>query len=106
LVLISSLVKVPLYATTAVISQAGQKAVTATQGVLLSFVTYVLSHFSSAWDLFGVNSSTLSVYACTAVIALIEWYKHEWVKNSNDTTLTIINSLEDELKKISSEAKG
>jgi lysozyme len=95
-----STVNVPLSATTAIISQLGHKVVTATQGTLLAFVTYILTHFSSVWDLLGINASTVSVYTAIAIIAAIEWYKHTWVTNSNDTTAAIIDSLEIELQKL------
>jgi hypothetical protein len=102
---LATIVNVPLKATTAIISQAGHKAVTATQGGLLAFATYVLTHFSSAWDLLGLNSSTVSIYAAGALIAVIEWYKHSWVQNSNDTTAAIIDSFEKQLQTISNAPK-
>ena len=95
---LATLVNVPVSATTAIISQLGHKVVTATQGSLLAFAVYLLSHFPDTWSLVGAGS--LSVYACTALIALIEWYKHDWVKNSNSTTAAIIDSLEKKLQSI------
>ena len=97
---LAALVNVPLHSTTAIIDQTGHKIVTATQSGLLVFATYILTHFNSAWDLLGINSNTIPVYAATAIVAAIEWYKHAWVQNSNDTTVAIINSLEDKLKQI------
>jgi len=102
----ATLVSVPLSATTAVISQTGHKVITAAQGGLLTFATFILAHFNSAWDLLGVNSSTVSVYAATAIIAGIEWWKHSWVQNSNDTTMAIIDSLEAKLKGLANTPKG
>jgi len=101
---LATMVNVPLSATTAIISQLGHKVVTATQGSLLAFVTYLLAHFPDTWSLFG--ASQLSVYACTALIAVIEWYKHDWVSNSNKTTDAIIGSLEDKLRELNSEHKN
>jgi hypothetical protein len=96
----STMVNVPLNATTAIISQLGHKVVTATQGGLIAIITYVLTHFNSVWDLLGLNSSTVSVYAATSIVAGIEWYKHTWVQNSNETTAAIIDSLEAKLKEL------
>lgn len=96
----ATLVNVPLQATTVIISQMGHKIVTASQGTLIAFVTYILTHFSSVWDLLGLNQNTVSIYAATAIIAAIEWWKHEWVHNSNDTTMVVVNSLEAELTKL------
>jgi len=96
----STMVNVPLNATTAIISQLGHKVVTATQGGLIAIITYVLTHFNSVWDLLGLNSSTVSVYAATSIVAGIEWYKHTWVQNSNETTAAIIDSLESKLKEL------
>jgi len=93
---LATTVNVPLNATTAIISQLGHKVVTATQGGLLAFITYLLAHFPDTWSFMGASS--LSVYTCTAIIALIEWYKHAWVQNSNETTTAIIDSLEKQLQ--------
>jgi len=93
-----SLVTVPLNATTAIIPQLGHKVATVSQGFFLTFLAYALQHFNSLWDLIGINS--LPVYGCTAIIALIEWYKHSWVNNSNATTTAIIDSLESKLKEV------
>ena len=100
-----TLVSVPLKSTTAVIDQTGHKIVTAIQSGLLVFITYILTHFSSVWDLLGVSSSTISIYTSAVIIAAIEWYKHAWVNNSNETTITIVNSLEQRLKELASEVK-
>lgn len=101
---LSTLVSVPLNATTAIISQSGHKVVTAVQGGLLAFVSFVLTSFPSTWSMLG--ASALSVYGCTAIIALIEWYKHEWVENSNTTTSAIIDSLEAKLRELSTPARN
>ena len=103
---LATMVNVPIQATTAVISQVGHKVITATQGGFLAFVTYVLANFNDAWSLVGVNSHNVSVFACTALIAAIEWYKHEWIANSNDTTRAIVDSLEKQLQTITNEIKG
>ena len=96
----STMVNVPLNATTAIISQLGHKVVTATQGGLIAIIAYVFTHFNSVWDLLSLNSSTISVYAATAIVGGIEWYKHTWVQNSNETTAAIIDSLETKLKEL------
>ena len=103
---LATLVNVPIQATTAVISQVGHKVITATQGGFLAFVTYILANFNDAWSLVGVNSHNFSVIACTALIAAIEWYKHEWVANSNDTTKAIVDSLEKQLQTIANGTKN
>jgi lysozyme len=101
---LATLVNVPLSATTAIVSQLAHKVITATQGTLLASVVYLLAHFPDTWSLAGASS--LSVYACTALIALIEWYKHSWVQNSNTTTTAIIDSLEKKLQSVASEHKN
>jgi lysozyme len=101
---LATTVSVPLSATTAIVSQIGHKVVTATQGFFLTFFAYLVSHIGSTWDLVGIDH--LSTYACAAIIAGIEWYKHEWVNNSNETTMTIVNSLEAKLKELEAGSKG
>jgi GH24 family phage-related lysozyme (muramidase) len=96
----TSTVNVPLQSTTAIVSQTGQKITAATQGFFLTLATYVLSHFSSVWDLLSV--AALPAWACTLFIALIEVAKHFWISNSNSTTAVIINSLEAKLESMQS----